>query len=79
VQALQERYDRLSALRDYLNSDEYIEWIARRELGLVGPGETGIIVQSAATPVPSGVEAEEEQGSQADQGQGRWWEDVIGQ
>jgi len=80
VQGLQERYDRLSALRDYLNSDEYIEWIARRELGLVGPGETGIIVQSSATPVPSEGEGEEEQGSQAEQGQqqGRWWEDVIG-
>ncbi len=80
VQGLEERYQRLSALRDYLNSDEYIEWIARRELGLVGPGETGIIVQSLATPVPSEGEGEEEQGSQADQGrqQGRWWEDIIG-
>ncbi|GAG42142.1 unnamed protein product, partial [marine sediment metagenome] len=56
------------------------EWVARRELGLVAPGETGIIVQSAAIPVPSGGEAEEEQGSQPEQGaqQGRWWEDVIG-
>jgi len=80
VQGLEDRYHRLSALRDYLNSDEYIEWVARRELGLVGPGETGIIVQSAPTPVPGGGEAEEEQGSQPEQGaqQGRWWEDVIG-
>jgi cell division protein FtsB len=81
VRGLENRYHRLSALRDYLNSDEYIEWIARRELGLVGPGETGIIVQSAATPVPSEGEGEEEQGSPARQGQqqGRWWEDIIGQ
>ena len=80
VQGLEERYDRLSALRDYLNSDEYIEWIARRELGLVGPGETGIIVQSSATLVPSEGEEGEEQGSQAGQGQqqGHWWEDTIG-
>lgn len=78
VQALEDSYHRLSALRDYLNSDEYIEWIARRELGFVGPGETGIIVQSAPTPVPIGGEAEEE-GSQPEQEQqGRWWEDVIG-
>jgi cell division protein FtsB len=81
VRGLEERYQRLSALRDYLNSDEYIEWVARRELGLVGPGEAGIIVQSAATPAPSEGEEEEDQGAQAEQGQqqGRWWEDVIGQ
>jgi cell division protein FtsB len=80
VQGLEDRYHRLSALRDYLNSDEYIEWIARRELGLVGPGEMGIIVQSAPTPVPSEGDVEEE-GSQAEQEQqqGRWWEDIIGQ
>jgi len=79
VQGLEDRYHRLSALRDYLNSDEYIEWIARRELGLVGPGEMGIIVQPAPTPVPS--EDQGEEGSQAEQGQqqGRWWEDIIGQ
>jgi len=75
VQGLQERYDRLSALRDYLNSDEYIEWAARHELGLVGPGETGIIVLSEPTPAPSEGEGEEEQGQQQD----RWWEDIIGQ
>jgi cell division protein FtsB len=80
VRGLENRYHRLSALRDYLNSDEYIEWIARRELGLVGPGETGIIVQPAPTPVPSEGGGEEE-GSQTEQGQqqGRWWEDIIGQ
>ena len=81
VQGLEDRYDRLSALRDYLHSDEYIEWVARRELGLVGPGETGIIVQSAATPVPDESAGQEEGGSQAEQEQqqGRWWEDVVGQ
>jgi cell division protein DivIC len=80
VQGLQERYDRLSALRDYLNSDEYIEWIARHELGLVRPGETAIIVESSATPVLSEGEPENEQGSQDELGQqqGRWWEDIIG-
>jgi hypothetical protein len=78
---MQERYDRLTALRDYLNSDEYIEWVARRELGLVGPGETGIIVLSEPTPASSTGAGEQEQGSQAEQGQqqDRWWEDIIGQ
>jgi cell division protein FtsB len=79
VQGLEERYHDLSVLRGYLNSDEYIEWVARRELGLVGPGEMGIIVLSAPTSVPSEGEAEED-GSQAEQGhqQSRWWEDIIG-
>jgi cell division protein FtsB len=81
VQGMQERYNRLTALRDYLNSDEYIEWVARRELGLVGRGETGIIVLSEPTPAASQGEAEEEQGSQAEQGQQQHltWEDIIGQ
>ncbi len=79
VQGLEDRYDRLSALRDYMNSDEYIERIARRELGLVGPGEMGIIVLSTPTTVPA--EGVGEEGSQAEQGQqqDRWWEDIIGQ
>jgi cell division protein FtsB len=77
VQGLEQRYHRLSDLRDYLNSDEYIEWVARRELGLVGPGETGIIVVSEPTSVPS--EGEEED-SQAEQGQQQnlTWEEIIG-
>lgn len=77
VQGLEERYYRLSDLRDYLNSDEYIEWVARRELGLVGPGETGIIVVSEPTPVLSEGEGEED-GSQAEQGQHLTWEEIIG-
>jgi len=72
VQGMQERYNRLTALRDYLNSDEYIEWVARRELGLVGSGETGILVLSEPTPVSSQGEAEGQQ-------QDRLWEDIIGQ
>jgi cell division protein FtsB len=80
VQGLEERYQRLSDLRDYLNSDEYIEWVARRELGLVGPGETGIIVVSEPTPVPSEGEGEEDEDSQAEQGQQQplSWEELIG-
>ena len=80
VQEMEERYQRLSDLRDYLNSDEYIEWVARRELGLVGPGETGIIVISEPTAVPSEGLGEEE-GSQAEQEQQQHltWEEIIGQ
>lgn len=42
--------DQLVAVRDYLKSDEYIEDVARRVLGLVRPGET-LVVVSGATPV----------------------------
>ncbi len=52
VDGLAQRYDQLTALRDYWKSDEYIEWVARRELGLVRPGELGIVVISAVTPTP---------------------------
>jgi hypothetical protein len=45
----------------------------------VGPGETGIIVVSEPTSVPSEGEGEEE-GSQAEQGQQQHltWEEIIG-
>lgn len=80
VQGMGERYQRLSDLRDYLNSDEYIEWVARRELGLVGPGETGIIVISEPTAVPSeGVGEEEDSQAQQEQQQHLTWEEIIGQ
>jgi cell division protein FtsB len=35
INELQVRYERLEALREYLNSDEYIEAAAREQLGLV--------------------------------------------
>ena len=45
------RYERLLALRDYLNSDEYIEAVAREQLGLVRKGETGFVAISTLPPV----------------------------
>ncbi len=38
----QEKNDRLGATVSILESDEYIELVARRELGLVRPGETPV-------------------------------------
>jgi len=67
IQDLQTRYERLQALKDYLNSDEYIESVAREELGLVKKGEQGIVVISSApapTPAP-------------DQGEPSLWWDVL--
>lgn len=59
----------LEATRDYLKSDEYIEYVARRTLGLVRPGETLVLVsgperapEPASTPAP-GV---------------AWWKELFG-
>ncbi len=43
-------HERLTSVRDYLRSDEYIEDVARRTLGLVRPGETLVVVSSSAPP-----------------------------
>jgi len=68
VQDLQARYGRLQALRDYLNSDEYVESVAREELGLVKKGEEGIVViSSAPAPTPAPGEAEPS----------LWWDVLI--
>jgi len=68
-----ERYQRLEALRDYLNSDEYIETVAREQLGLVRPGETGIVVIAPA-PTPA-LEADPDE--EASPPRRLWWEELI--
>ncbi len=68
ISALQDRYQRLSALKDYLNSDEYVETVAREQLGLVKVGETGFVgvpTQPSPTPGPG-----QEQPS-------LWWDILI--
>ncbi len=64
---LESRYERLIALEAYLESDEYIEAIAREQLGLVKPGETAFIaIPTQPSPAP-------EPGSATD----LWWEVLI--
>jgi cell division protein FtsB len=68
VDLLQSRYDRLTALKDYLNSDEYIETVAREQLGLVRKGETGFLaISTVPTPTPA---PDEEKPS-------LWWDVLI--
>ena len=50
VDQLDRDHEDLTAVRDYLESDEYIEYVARRTLGLVRPGET-LVVVSGSEPV----------------------------
>ena len=69
IAGLQQRYERLEALRQYLGSDEYIEAAAREQLGLVREGETSIVVISAApSPTPEPDQPEEDE---------LWWQTLI--
>ena len=67
ITELEDRYERLQGLREYLDSDEYIEAVAREQLGLVRKGETSIVVISTA-PTPDADEPEENE---------LWWETLI--
>lgn len=61
----------LEAIGDFLRTDEYVEGVARRLLGLVRPGETLVVVSSSApTPTPEQEAAGEESRS--------WWENLYG-
>lgn len=68
---LERQQAQLEAIRDYLRTDEYIEGVARRLLGLVRPGETLFIVSSSAeaTPAPT---------PQPDDEPRPWWEQLYG-
>jgi len=69
IAGLQQRYERLEALRQYLGSNEYIEAVAREQLGLVREGETSIVVISTApSPTPDPDQPEEDE---------LWWQVLI--
>jgi cell division protein FtsB len=63
----------LLALRDYLQSDEYVEDVARRQLGLVRPGETLVVVSQADT-VPTGSASPPPTGATPG---APWWKDLF--
>ena len=56
----------LAGLREYVRSDEYIEYVARSQLGLVRPGETAVVVAAPAAPPPQRKPGE------------RWWQTLFG-
>ena len=61
----------LEAIREYLRTDEYVEGVARRVLGLVGPGEMLVVVSSSApTATP--------ESSASERGDRPWWEALYG-
>jgi cell division protein FtsB len=67
VEELQVQIDQLQQIRDYLRTDEYVEFMARRVFGLVKPGETLVTVE-APSPEPTNPDVAES----------KWWQRLFG-
>jgi cell division protein FtsB len=67
VAALEVEVDQLDQLREYLRSDEYVEFMARRMFGLVKPGEKLVVVDAPRSPPPSDEELKDY----------TWWERLF--
>ena len=72
VQELESQKDQLLQIRDYLRTDEYIEFMARRVFGLVKPGETLVIVNAPKSPTAATNPGEEP-------AELTWWQRLFGQ
>jgi cell division protein FtsB len=65
-----ERQEReLTALREELQSDSYVESVARHVLGLVRHGESLVIVSSSVTPTPTAQPPADDESP--------WWEETT--
>ncbi len=73
IAQLDRDHAQLVAVRDYLQSDEYIEYTARSILGLVRPGETLVVVSSSQTAPPAATPAPDPQRTPAS----AWWKDLF--
>ena len=71
VAALEQDQATLEAIREFLWTDEYVEGVARRMLGLVRQGESLVIVAPSATATPSLEEETREVRHR------RWWEELY--
>lgn len=68
VEGLRMQQEELQQIRDYLRTDEYVEYMARRTFGLVKRGENLVIVD-APKPEPT---------VDPDNDAERWWEELFG-
>jgi cell division protein FtsB len=71
IAQLDQDHAQLVAVRDYLQSDAYVERVARRVLGLVHPGETLVVVS------PSGAAAADAATPQDDGAGEPWWKRLF--
>lgn len=58
VDTLKQQREQLLQIRDYLRSDEYVEFMARRVFGLVKPGEKLVIVDAPVPDAPTKQDAD---------------------
>ncbi len=65
IAELERQEDQLLQIRDYLRTDEYVEFMARKVFGLVKPGETLVVIDA-----PDPVAKETETGT-------TWWERLF--
>lgn len=72
ISDLQNDQAELTAIRDYLQTNEYIEGAARRLLGLVRPGEQLYIIASSVTPTPPAPDESDDEEPKS------WWEQLYG-
>jgi cell division protein FtsB len=72
IAQLDRDHAQLIAVRDYLKSDEYIEYNARRVLGLVKPGETLVVVSNSA-PAPIATATPPLTTAEG----GAWWKELF--
>ena len=68
VAELQAELDQLEQIREYLRSDEYVEFMARRVFGLVKPGEKLVVVEAPHPPVPDDQDLKDL----------TWWQRLFG-
>jgi cell division protein FtsB len=78
VAQLQGQVDQLQQIRDYLRTDEYVEYMAHNVFGLVKPGEQ-LVVVNAPPPVPTAQpDAVNADGTPTDPTQYTWWQRLFG-
>jgi cell division protein FtsB len=69
VAQLHAQEQQLEQIRDYLRSDDYVEFMARRVFGLVKPGETLVIVKAPPIPTPEAGPNDPAK---------PWWQELFG-
>ena len=67
IEELRREQDQLQQIRDYLRTDEYVEFMARRVFGLVKPGEVLVTVDAPSPPPVNSVAAVR-----------NWWQRLFG-
>jgi cell division protein FtsB len=71
VNQLKGEQDQLEQVRDYLRTDEYVEFMARRVFGLVKPGEVLVVVDAPKSPTAQQAAEDFPLGA-------TWWQRLFG-